>query len=98
MTVSYSGVTVGSSMIAVIAGTFQHQGNNGSISITPTGSGNTRDHSVAVGGFAYNKTAYSNCVSATATSSSGSLGFTIGRTYSNGVTIQAACSLLTFKA
>jgi len=98
MTVSFSGVTSGSSMMAVLNGTFDTTNDNGSVSITPTGSNVSLNHNQSIGGFAYNRTTYANCISATATSTSGSLGFSIGRSPSGGVYVQAAVSLLTFKA
>jgi hypothetical protein len=96
--VSFSGVTVGSSMLCVIHGTFQNSRENSSCALTPTGSNVTLAHTQSIGGFTENTAFYSNTCTATATSSSGNMGFNV--TLGNGGTLNytIACSLITFKA
>jgi len=102
VTVSFSGVTTGSSMIAVITGRFGMSKSSPQISITPVGTNVTLAHTQSTGGFVSENsspiTPNTHAVSATATSTSGSLGFTLSGTPSGNMYYRVAVSLLTFKA
>jgi|TARA_R110000765_G_scaffold408711_1_gene506576 hypothetical protein len=104
ITVSFSGVNVGSSMMAVITGTFGQSTASTVLTITPTGSGVTLAHTQTTGGFvvenasAVNGTPYTHVITATATASSGTLGFTLSKNNSGNLYYKVANSLLTFKA
>jgi len=102
VTVSFSGVTTGSSMIAVITGRFGMSKSSPQISITPVGTNVTLAHTQSTGGFVSENsspiTPHTHAVSATATSTSGSLGFTLSGTPSGNMYYRVAVSLLTFKA
>ena len=98
ITVSFSGVTVGSSMLCVIHGTFQNSRENSSTALTPTGSNVTLAHTQSIGGFTENTSFYSNTCTATATSTSGNMGFSIGIGNGGTLNYKVACSLITFKA
>ena len=102
ITVAFSGVTVGSSMMAILTGRFGMSKQSPIISIVPTGSGVTLAHTQSTGGFvSENATAitpYSHGVSATATATSGTLGFSLGGSPSGSMFYTVAVSLLTFKA
>ena len=102
VTVSFSGVTIGSSMIAVLTGRFGMSKSSPQISITPVGTNVTLAHTQSTGGFVSENatpiTAYNHAVSATATSTSGSLGFTLSGSPDGRMYYGVAVSLLTFKA
>jgi hypothetical protein len=102
ITVSFSGVTVGSSMMAVFTGRFGQSKESPQITIVPTGAGVTLAHTQSTGGFVDENgaaiTPYSHAVSATATSTSGSLGFTLSGSTSGNMYYAVSVSLLTFKA
>lgn len=102
VTVSFTGVSVGSSMMAVLTGRFGMSKSSPQITIVPTGTSVTLAHTQSTGGFvSENSTAitpYSHAVSATATSSSGSLGFTLSGSPSGSMFYAVSVSLLTFKA
>jgi hypothetical protein len=102
VTVSFSGVTVGSSMIAVLTGKFGQGKESPQVGIVPTGTGVTLAHTQSTGGFVSENstpiTPYSHAVSAVATSTSGSLGFRLSGTVSGAMFYRVSVSLLTFKA
>ena len=102
VTVSFSGVTVGSSMIAVLTGRFGQSKESPQVGIAPTGIGVTLAHTQSTGGFVSENatpiTPYSHAVSAVATSTSGSLGFRLSGTVSGIMFYRVSVSLLTFKA
>ena len=102
VTVSFSGVTVGSSMIAVLTGKFGESKSSPQVGIVPTGTGVTLAHTQSTGGFVSENatpiTPYSHAVSAVATSTSGSLGFRLSGTVSGVMFYRVSVSLLTFKA
>jgi len=102
VTVSFSGVTVGSSMIAVLTGRFGQSKESPQVGIVPTGTSVTLAHTQSTGGFVSENatpvTPYSHAVSAVATSTSGSLGFRLSGTVSGVMYYRVSVSLLTFKA
>ena len=102
VTVSFSGVTTGSSMIAVLTGRFGMSKESPVVGIVPVGTNVTLAHTQSTGGFVSNNsspiTPHTHAVSATATSTSGSLGFTLSGTPSGNMYYRVAVSLLTFKA
>jgi hypothetical protein len=102
VTVSFSGVTTGSSMIAVITGRFGMSKSSPIVGIVPVGTNVTLAHTQSTGGFVSENsspiTPHTHAVSATATSTSGSLGFTLSGTPSGNMYYRVAVSLLTFKA
>ncbi len=102
VTVSFSGVTTGSSMIAVLTGRFGMSKESPVVGIVPVGTNVTLAHTQSTGGFVSNNsspiTPHTHAVSATATSTSGSLGFTLSGSPSGNMYYRVAVSLLTFKA
>ena len=105
VTVSFSNLTVGSKMIAVITGLFASSVASSIVTITPTSSNATLAHTQTTGGFidengsiGSTATPYTHVVSATATSTSGNLGFSISKSGSGRIAIKCAVSLITFKA
>ena len=102
VTVSFSGVNPGSSMMAIITGRFGMSKESPIVGIVPVGTNVTLAHTQSTGGFVSENsspiTPHTHAVSATATSTSGSLGFTLSGSPSGNMYYRVAVSLITFKA
>lgn len=106
ITVSFSDVAVGSSMMVVVNGSFASGTASSRVTITPVASGASLDHTQTIGGFIDQNanigptaTHYGHVATSIATSTSGTIGFNIAHNNaSSRIYYKLAVSLLTFKA